>query len=230
MGKITNRLYHAGFRHAYTNAPAHIPMKIAAIIIGLLYLAIPNCQDMAANPFAQWANAAGNAIGSVLPSRTLNYQRPAPPVIPGVPSQYAPDVESVISRTGMPTTTIAAELNQENGGNWSPTLQGKANPSDYGPAQINTGPTGAAAELQKTPFFQNAYGHPFNVKNPDDNIKGMGVYLNYIRQYLLPSRGVKNPTDAQVIAAYNSLGAPGKAYAQAVQQKANTLSFAGPTQ
>lgn len=202
--------------------------RIAITIVAVLYLATPISQDMAGNPFAQWANAAETAVGNMLPGRTLNYQRPAAPVIPGVPSQYAPDVASVIQHTGMGTSTIAAELNQENGGNWSPTLQGKANPNDYGPAQINTSPTGAAAELQKTPFFQNAYGHPFNVKNPDDNIKGMGVYLNYIRQYLLPSRGIKNPTDAQVIAAYNNLGAPGKAYAQAVQQKANALNFNAP--
>lgn len=198
------------------------------------------------NPFLPTASAVVGAVGSGLrtindllpggtvtatstPSLQYSPNNPFAKSLPGVPAQYGQDVSDVINHTGMGTSTILGELRQENGGNWSPTLQGKANPSDYGPAQINTSATGAGAELAKTPFFQNAYGHAFNVKNPDDNIKGMGVYLNYIRQYLLPSRGVKNPTNAQVIAAYNSLvPSIGKAYQNAVQKK--TLIFSPPGQ
>lgn len=186
---------------------------------------------MPSNPFAQWANAAGTAFQNLTGTNSaLSYTRPAALAapanfnLPGVPSQYQQPVEDDINHTGMGTSTILGMLKNENGGNWSPTLRGQQNPNDVGPAQINTSPTGAGAELAKTPYFQNAYGHPFNVNNGGDNVRGMGVYLNYIKQYLLPAQGIKNPTDEQVIGAYNNL-APSiaKAYAARVQQRIATI-------
>lgn len=177
---------------------------------------------MVANPFQMWQNVTGT-------NPALSYTRSATPTpanfnLPGVPAQYQQPVEDDINHTGMGTSTILGMLKNENGGNWSPTLRGQQNPNDLGPAQINTGPTGAGAELAKTPYFQNAYGHPFNVNNAGDNIRGMGVYLNYIKQYLLPAQGIQNPTDEQVIGAYNNL-APSiaKAYAARVAQRVASI-------
>lgn len=123
--------------------------------------------------------------------------------IPTVPARYYQDVADDIKATGMGTSTIAGQFNTENGGVWKANLHGIQNPNDIGPAQLNL-VSGAVPELKSTPYFQNRWGHPFNVNNPDDNVHGLATYLNILRQKILPGAGIKNPTDDQVIAAYNS--------------------------
>lgn len=155
-------------------------------------------------------------VSNMIPASTVTYTgSPAPQAlhIPNVPDQYAPDVQSAVSHTGMATSTLVGDINAENGGRWVPTLRG-VNPSDVGITQLNTGPKGAIAAMTKTNpgtgtnFFQQTWGHPFNIANGSDQIKLQANYLNYLRQYLLPGQGIKNPTDQQVLAAYNNAKNP----------------------
>lgn len=162
-------------------------------------------------PIASEVTNAGRTLNDLLTQKITDTGNPT---IPSVPPQYYDAVQSAVSHTGMPTSTIVAQINAENGGNWDPQLRGKANPNDVGITQLNSSPTGAIAEMTKTlpngsNFFQQTWGHPFNIGSGNDQIKMQANYLNYLRQYLLPSMGMKNPTDAQVIAAYNNATNPG---------------------
>lgn len=109
------------------------------------------------------------------------------------------------AHTKIPAAKLAAQFASENGGNWSPTLRGRADPSDFGITQLNpiavqtiTGAKGGQN------YFKSNYGREFESNNPSDQILGAGVYLNWLRQFGLPGAGIKNPTDEQVMTAYNT--------------------------
>lgn len=132
-------------------------------------------------------------------------------VIPGVPSEYAPAVMQASQHTGYPATTLANHFASENGGNWDPTLKGKADPSDFGITQLNptavqtiTGGNGGRN------YFKDNFGHEFNPANGNDQILASAVYLNWLKQFGLPAAGIKNPTPKDVFTSYNT-GATGYA-------------------
>lgn len=174
------------------------------------------------NLMGSGATAVANAVPNwMVPAKTLSYQAPATPAADDtidpafakVPMQYRGAVTAAAAHTGIPAGKLAGQFLSENGGNWDPALRGRADPTDMGVTQLNpiaiqtiTGAKGGAN------YFQSNYGRPFDATNPTDQILGAGVYLNWLRQYALPAAGIKNPTDEQVMTAYNT-GAQGLANA-----------------
>lgn len=146
----------------------------------------------------------------------MHYEAPAdtpapPPVIPGVPPEYAGAMTTASKHTGYPVTTLANHFAAENGGNWDPTLKGKADPNDFGITQLNpsaiktiTGTNGGQN------YFKQNFGHEFNPADGNDQILASAVYLNWLKQFGLPSAGIKNPTPKDVFTSYNT-GAQGYA-------------------
>lgn len=149
----------------------------------------------------------------LVPGKQLSYTRSATSTasagqddsLSGVPAQYRGAVMAAAAHTKIPAGKLAAQFASENGGNWSPTLRGRADPTDYGITQLNpvavqtiTGSGG------KTNYFKSNYGREFEPGNPSDQILGAGVYLNWLRQFGLPGAGIQNPTDEQVMTAYNT--------------------------
>lgn len=173
-------------------------------------------------------------ITSLMPGNTSVYNAPTKPSAPPapfvkVPAQYAGAVAQASQHTGIPVPQLAGQFNAENGGNWSPTLRGRADPTDYGITQLNpvaiqtiTGKTGGRN------YFKDNYGHEFNENDATDQILGSGVYLNYLRQFALPAAGVNSPSNAAVMTAYNT-GAQGYAKAQAgdAAAKARATAYQG---
>jgi hypothetical protein len=109
------------------------------------------------------------------------------------------------AHTKIPAGKLAAQFTAENGGKWDPNLKGRADPTDFGVTQLNpvavqtiTGTKGGQN------YFKDNYGREFEGSNPSDQILGAGVYLNWLRQFGLPGAGIKNPTDEQVMTAYNT--------------------------
>ncbi len=136
--------------------------------------------------------------------------------IKGVPAQYQSDVAWGAQHTGIPAQNLSAQINGENGGNWSPTLRGRRDPNDFGITQLN--PAGVGIITGKTGPMQNYFkantGEDFDRTNPDHQLKGMFIYQNYLKQYGLPSAGMKNPTTSDIQTSYNT-GAEGLSKAKA---------------
>lgn len=130
--------------------------------------------------------------------------------IPQVPQQYQGAVYEASRHTGIPVTNLANQFLAENGGNWSPTLPGIKDPKDFGMTQMNPSGVDAitGADGSGHNYFKENYGHEFDLKNPTDQILGAGVYLNRLKQFDLPSFGIKNPTLTDVQTSYNT-GAQG---------------------
>lgn len=136
--------------------------------------------------------------------------------VPGVPQQYEPALQQAVSHIqtqipSMGTSSVAAQLNFENGGDWNPTLPGRADPRDIGLAQLNTGPNGAIAAMTKinpstgNSYFQQSWGHPFNLNDPADQLRLYSNYINYLHQYYIPQvLKIPNPTIDQTMAVYNN--------------------------
>lgn len=167
-------------------------------------------------------NSIGNAVGGVenflggfLPSNESTYvaapQKPTA-ISYGVPAQYAPDVDWAAQHMNMPVDRVVQQLKTENGGNWDPRLVGKTNRGDYGISQLNRNDAIPDITGQSTGvnWFQNNVGHHFDINDGHDQIRGMAVYMNLLKQQDLPKYGIKNPTDDDVVGAYN-VGARGYA-------------------
>lgn len=145
---------------------------------------------------------------------TVSYSRPAAaPMAPmaqdddlsSVPTPFRGAVMAASQHTNIPAAKLAAQFASENGGKWDPSLRGKTDPSDFGVTQLNpiavqtiTGGKGGQN------YFKSNYGREFEPANATDQILGAGVYLNWLRQFGLPAAGIKNPTDEQVMTAYNT--------------------------
>lgn len=128
-----------------------------------------------------------------------------------VPQEYQDTILKVADHTGMSINSIVQHLYAENGGNWDPKLKGIADPNDTGMSQLSKD---AIKEITKPRgkngnFFEQNYGHPFDIKDGHDQLLGYGVYMNYLKNFALPiDAKIKNPTERDVQLAYN-LGATG---------------------
>lgn len=144
-----------------------------------------------------------------------------PTKIPNVPDQYQDAVRKASVHSRIPESNLSAQFNSENGGNWDPKLRGRADPTDFGVTQLNpiaiqtiTGKNGGRN------YFRDNYGQEFNPADANHQILAAGIYLNYLRQFALPAAGIKNPTDQDVMTAYNT-GAQGYANAKNGDQAAS---------
>lgn len=124
-----------------------------------------------------------------------------------VPGPYRDVTTQAATHADMDPQKFAGQINAENGGNWSPTLPGRADPTDMGITQMNPKAIGIISGKTgpKVNFFKNNYGTDYDPTNPKHQIQGMAVYMNYLRRYGLPARGVKSPTNAQVQTGYNTM-------------------------
>lgn len=123
----------------------------------------------------------------------------------GVPPQYATAFGLASVHTGYPVSMLAAHARAENGGKWDPTLRGRRDPSDLGITQMNplawdaiTGRKGGRN------YFKDNWGHDPDPTNGNDQALGTATYLNRLKQFDLPARGIANPTAQQVFTAYNT--------------------------
>lgn len=136
--------------------------------------------------------------------------------VKGVPAQYQNTMQQVSQHTGIPAQKLSAQFNAENGGNWSPTLRGRTDPTDFGMTQMNPAGvgiiTGKAGPMRN--YFKDAYGTEFDRTNPQHQMLGAGVYMNYLKQFGLPGAGIKIPTTTDIQTSYNT-GATGYAKAKA---------------
>lgn len=170
------------------------------------------------NPFSHF----GNFLDALNPGNSVHYERKAPTFIPmKVPGEYQDSVLKGASHAGLDPQKFAGQINAENGGNWSPTLKGWMDPTDHGVTQMNplaeniiTGRTGP-----KVNYFKNNYGKEYDRENPQHQILGMSVYMNWLRQFGLPGAGVKTPSNQAVQTSYNT-GAQGYARSKSGDKEA----------
>lgn len=168
------------------------------------------------NPFIHWNAIQKANVSSPAPANPLSYTRTQPDFVPmNVPGPYRTATLSGATTASIDPQRFAGQITAENGGNWSPTLAGRADPTDHGITQMNpvaeaviTGRAGPGVN-----YFKAATGHEYDRTNPSDQINGMGVYLKYLRQQGLPAAGVSSPSSTAVQTAYNT-GARGYANAQ----------------
>lgn len=127
-----------------------------------------------------------------------------------VPASMIGTIKKAMEHTGINLDKVINHMKAENGGKWDPNLVGNADPTDRGVTQLNPiaigileGTTGP-----KVDFFQQNFGHKFDINNVDDQILGYATYMNWLKQYALPEQGIKNPTNNDAMLAYN-LGAKG---------------------
>lgn len=169
------------------------------------------------NPFIQWRDMQHTQVQNPAPANPLSYTRPAPTFVPmNVPGPYRNATMSGAGTAGIDPQRFAGQIAAENGGNWSPTLKGRADSTDHGITQMNpiaeaviTGKAGPGVN-----YFKAATGHEYDRTDPDDQINGMGVYLKYLRTKGLPAAGVIAPSTSALQTSYNT-GARGYANAQA---------------
>lgn len=127
-----------------------------------------------------------------------------------VPASMIGTIKKAMEHTGINLDKVINHMKAENGGKWDPNLVGNADPTDRGVTQLNPiaigileGTTGP-----KVDFFQQNFGHKFDINNVDDQILGYATYMKWLKQYALPEQGIKNPTNNDTMLAYN-LGAKG---------------------
>lgn len=157
------------------------------------------------------SNLAHTIVGNIYPE-TYHAQ----PYMPGfgevspekmtlIPPQYQADVQEVAKHTGRPINEIAYHISQENS-TWDPQAIGKQDKNDFGITQLNSEYAIPAITKQmgiNKSFFEQQYGHPFDKTNPSDQIKGYGVYWNYLKHNALPEQHINHPTNWDITMAYN---------------------------
>jgi hypothetical protein len=133
----------------------------------------------------------------------------------GAPDTMAQAVAIASSHTGMSVKNLMGLFLSENGGKWDPKLVG-VDPTDIGVTQLNKAK--AIPEITKPrpqedgkSYFEANFGHEFDVKNPNDQIVGSAVYLNWLKMALaekkvLGDRVITNPSTFDLFMSYK-LGA-----------------------
>jgi len=157
------------------------------------------------NVFAKEKNT--NPIPSPLPAPVAETAQVIDVDIPkNIPKQYVAAMQAASKHTSIPLKDMASHFTAENGNNWDPKLRGIADPSDFGITQLNplsiSTITGTVSKNAHD-YFKDNFGHSFNPEDGNDQILASAVYLNHIRQFGLPSLGIKNPTNRDVIISYN---------------------------
>ena len=135
----------------------------------------------------------------------------------GVPEEYRIPIAVASVHMGTSVGQLVKHFTAENGGDWDSKLVGRADPNDKGvtqlsPQAINT----INGKDSGVNFFKNNFGEDFDIENPQHQVLGAAVFMNWLKQYGLPEAGLSNPTDSDVALAYN-MGAKG--YVDAVKGK-----------
>lgn len=123
----------------------------------------------------------------------------------GAPEAYARAFAMASQHTGYPVRMLIAHAKAENGGVWNPALRGRRDPSDLGITQMN--PIAWSSINGKDGgknYFKDHWGHDADPANGQDQILGAATYLNHLKQFDLPARGVKAPNAQNVFTAYNT--------------------------